>query len=123
VLHVPPSNIDGFLSRDTYVSSTQLNRPSWNKMCDSSLLDPDRLEVFLSKNFNSHKDTRCYMIRLLTEMLFFQEVHVFLQLSLTVLFGTKCAFLHFENPEGQAVFLSKTNSILTGKKSGTFSCF
>jgi hypothetical protein len=49
VLDVPPSDIDGFLLRHTYVSSTQLNRLTWNKMCDSSLLNPDRLEVFLSK--------------------------------------------------------------------------
>jgi hypothetical protein len=27
VLHAPSSNTDGFLSRDTCVSSTQLNRP------------------------------------------------------------------------------------------------
>jgi hypothetical protein len=29
-----------------------------------------------------------------------------------LLFGTKCAFSHLEYPEGQRVFLSKTNSIL-----------
>jgi hypothetical protein len=32
----PPSTIDGFLSRDTCVSSTQLNRLIWNKICLSS---------------------------------------------------------------------------------------
>jgi hypothetical protein len=49
VLYVPPSNIDGFLLRDTYVSSSHVNRSIWNKICDSSLLNLDRLEVFLSK--------------------------------------------------------------------------
>jgi hypothetical protein len=33
----PPSNIDGFLSRDTCVSSSQVNRPIWNKMSISPL--------------------------------------------------------------------------------------
>jgi hypothetical protein len=31
VLDGPVSNIDGFLWRDTCVSSTQLNRPIWKK--------------------------------------------------------------------------------------------
>jgi hypothetical protein len=30
VLDAAPSNIDGFLSRDTCDSTTQLNRPTWN---------------------------------------------------------------------------------------------
>jgi hypothetical protein len=54
----PASNLDGFLWRDKYVSSTQMNRPIWNKMC----ISPP------------------------------------------------------ENPGGQAVTVSKTNSILTGKE-------
>jgi hypothetical protein len=32
VLDAATSNIDGFLWRDTCVSSTQLNRPIWNKV-------------------------------------------------------------------------------------------
>jgi hypothetical protein len=32
VLDAAACNIDGFLWRDTFVSSTQLNRPIWNKM-------------------------------------------------------------------------------------------
>jgi hypothetical protein len=31
VLHTPVCNIDGFLYRDTCVSSTDLNRPIWSK--------------------------------------------------------------------------------------------
>jgi hypothetical protein len=37
VLDAPSSILDGFLSRDTYVSLTQLNRPLSNKM---SVLPP-----------------------------------------------------------------------------------
>jgi hypothetical protein len=32
VLDAPASNVDSFLSRDTCVSSTQLNRSIWNKL-------------------------------------------------------------------------------------------
>jgi hypothetical protein len=32
VLDAPVSNTDGFLSRDTCISSTYLNKPIWNKM-------------------------------------------------------------------------------------------
>jgi hypothetical protein len=35
VPHDPSSNIHAFLSKDTCVSSAQLNRPIWNKMCIS----------------------------------------------------------------------------------------
>jgi hypothetical protein len=44
----PASNTDGFLSRDTCVSSTQLNMPILNKM-SLHLENPDLQEVFLSK--------------------------------------------------------------------------
>jgi hypothetical protein len=37
VLDVPASNIDGCLSRDTCISSTQLNRPIWKKRSVSKL--------------------------------------------------------------------------------------
>jgi hypothetical protein len=49
-------------------------------------------------------------------MVFLQESHVLLETTqIIVLFGTKCLFLAHENPEWQAVFLSKTNSILKVK--------
>jgi hypothetical protein len=54
---------------------------------------------------------------------FFQEIHLFLQLSQRGLFGTKWALLHIENYDLQRVFLSKTNSILTGKQCFRCSCF
>jgi hypothetical protein len=44
-----PSNLDVFLWRDSCISTIQLNRPIWNKICYSSILNPDRLEVLLSK--------------------------------------------------------------------------
>jgi hypothetical protein len=37
VLEVPASNTSGFISRETYVSSTQLNRPIGNKQSLSPL--------------------------------------------------------------------------------------
>jgi hypothetical protein len=49
VLGAEPSNIDGFLLRDTYVSSTHLNMPICNKMSDSSLFKDHIQDVFLSK--------------------------------------------------------------------------
>jgi hypothetical protein len=52
---------------------------------------------------------------LLTEMVSFGVIHVFLQLRWRGHFGIKWAFLHLENYDFQEVFLSKTNTILTGK--------
>jgi hypothetical protein len=45
----------------------------------------------------------------------------FIHLNRTFL--NKGAFIPLENPEGQAVFLSKTNLILTGKQSAIYSTF
>jgi hypothetical protein len=56
----------------------------------------------------------CYMLLILTQMVFFREVHVFLQLSWIVLYGANMAYLHLENCDLLEVFLSKTNSILLG---------
>jgi hypothetical protein len=49
------------------------------------------------------------MLLLIIQIIFFQEIHVFLQLSWIGLFGTKSVFHHLENPKLQEVFLSKTN--------------
>jgi hypothetical protein len=49
-------------------------------------------------------------------MIFFGEIHVFLQLCFIGLFGANTAYLHNENYELQEVFLPKSNSILTGKQ-------
>jgi hypothetical protein len=37
VQDAPASNTGGFLSRDTCVSSIQVNRPIWNKVSDCTL--------------------------------------------------------------------------------------
>jgi hypothetical protein len=63
------------------------------------------------------------MLLILTQMGFFGEIHVFVQLNWIGLFGTKWAFLHPENSDLQKVFLSRTNSVLTGKPCTRCSCF
>jgi hypothetical protein len=45
------------------------------------------------------------MLSLLTEMVFFQEIHVFFQLKWIGLFGTTWALLHLENYDLHAVFI------------------
>jgi hypothetical protein len=58
----------------------------------------------------------CYQQQLLEQMVFFREIYVFLQLSLSGVVGNKWAFLHLENCDLQEAFLSETHSILTGKQ-------
>jgi hypothetical protein len=55
------------------------------------------------------------MFLLLTQMVFFQEVHVLPQLSRIGLLVANRVYLHLEISKLQEVFLSKTNSILSGK--------
>jgi hypothetical protein len=49
MLGAPPLNIDAFLLWGTYVSSTQLNWPVWNKFSISSPWKPDGKAEFLTK--------------------------------------------------------------------------
>jgi hypothetical protein len=63
------------------------------------------------------------MFLLLTQILFFPEIPLFLQLSLVDLCGVNRAFLPLENYDFPEVFHSKTNSILTVKQGVRFSCF
>jgi hypothetical protein len=118
------SDTNGFLLSDTCISSTHLQRPIWNK---ESVSPPWKLSVAGSIPFknilNFHKETRCKIPLLLTQMVLFREVPVFLELKWICLFGTKWAFLHLENSDLQEAFLSKTNSILTGKHCSRCSCF
>jgi hypothetical protein len=44
------TNVDGFLSRDTCVSSSRLNRPLWNKMSFSPSWKLEGSHMFLLKN-------------------------------------------------------------------------
>jgi hypothetical protein len=62
VLDALASNLDGFLSRDTCVSSTQLNRAIWNKLMFLPLENLDEEAVFLSKTnsiFTGKQCARC----------------------------------------------------------------
>ena len=57
----------------------------------------------------------CYMLLLLTQIVSFGEMQVFLQVRLIGLFGTKRAHLHLEKPRVQEEFFSKTASIFFEK--------
>jgi hypothetical protein len=56
------------------------------------------------------------MVQLLAYVVFFGEEHVLFQLSWIGLFGANAPYLPLETPKIQEVFLSKTNTILTGKQ-------
>jgi heme/copper-type cytochrome/quinol oxidase subunit 1 len=56
------------------------------------------------------------MLQLLSKMVFFGLIHVFLPLSLIGLYGTKRAYIHLEKHKLQEVLLSETNSGLRGKQ-------
>jgi hypothetical protein len=65
----------------------------------------------------------CSLILLLTQMIFFREIHVYLQLRWKGLFGTNIVYHRIEIPKLQEVSISKTNSFLTGNLYCKFSCF
>jgi hypothetical protein len=117
VLDTAASKIGGCLWRGTCISSTLLNRPSWRQQ---SLCPP--WNTYVSERFRFQKltqfsqETMCYMLLRLKQMVFFQEMHVFLQLTWIALFESKWAFLHLENSDFQEIFLSNTVSILTVKQ-------
>jgi hypothetical protein len=142
-LDAAASNTDGFVWRDAYVSSTQLGRPTWNKI---SFSPPWKLWFsgnipFKNKSVLPRKEcARCcsflhtwfslerYRYNTLASVLikwivFFGEIHFSLQLCWVGLFETNHTYLHLEIPKHQEVFLSKTNSILRGKQCARCSCF
>jgi hypothetical protein len=53
VLYVPPSDVDGFLLRDTYVSSTQLNRTIWD--CLEQIDHFSSLKTFMRRQYSFQK--------------------------------------------------------------------
>jgi hypothetical protein len=53
------SNIDGFVRRNTCVSSTQLNRPFWSNMSHNPLETFHLQELFLSKTESVLKEQQC----------------------------------------------------------------
>jgi hypothetical protein len=123
VLDTTASHGDGCLRRDTCDSSYQLNRSIWNKMSISltwklwfSGSIPFRNEI------NFYRETMCYNILLLTQMVFFRDIHVFPQLCWTGQFGANSSYIHLENYDFQEVFLSKTNWIVTGQQHTRCSC-
>jgi hypothetical protein len=67
--------------------------------------------VFEKHFFNSNRETMCKMFVLLTWIVFFQEIPVFVQVSSRCLLEAKGADLHLEKPMLEDVFLSKTNSV------------
>jgi hypothetical protein len=81
------------------------------------------LEVFLSKLTQFFRGNKVLDKILLKVMVFFGEIHVFLQIRWLCLFGTKWDFLQFEKYDFQEVILSKTISILIGQQCATYSCF
>jgi hypothetical protein len=97
--------LDGFLSRNTCVSSTQLNRPISNK---SFFL---HLEILIGRQYSFQKLTQfSHRNNVLDAPA--SELDGFLlrdkcdsSIRVNSLFGTKCAFL----------LLSKSSSILMGK--------
>jgi hypothetical protein len=56
-------------------------------------------------------------------MVFFGVTHVFLHVCWIGIFGENRAYFHLEASKLQEVFLSKTNSILSGKQCAWCSCF
>jgi hypothetical protein len=58
VLDVSASNTDGFLSRDTCVPSSQLNRPILNKeILSSPVITSFPESIPLNDYINSHRET------------------------------------------------------------------
>jgi hypothetical protein len=67
---------------------------------------PKLQEVFLEKLTQFSRETRCYMLLFLSEMVFFWEIHLLLK-----------------NSDSQEVFLSNSSSVLTEKQGARCSCF
>jgi hypothetical protein len=73
MLESPASNTHGFLLIHACVSSTQLNRPIWNK---ESLSPPWKTKnagrIPIKNWLNSHMETRSCMMQLVTYVVFFE---------------------------------------------------
>jgi hypothetical protein len=71
-------------------------------------------EVFLSKLNRLSQGNNMQHISVSNKVFLFAVIQVFLQLSWIGLFVAKWSYLHPETPKLQEVFLSETNSIVTG---------
>jgi hypothetical protein len=123
VLDARASNLDGFLLRDTCVSSTQLNRPYWTKFAFYLLENHDGEAEFLSKANSFLQENKLFDVPPSNIDGFLSRDTCFSTSQLNRHIGMKCAFLPLLKPDRQAVFLSETNSILTGKQCARCSCF
>jgi hypothetical protein len=122
VLDAAAFSIDGFLWRWTYISSTQVNCLFGTKWAFLHLENYDLLGELLSKTNSSLQGNKAQDSAPSHIDGFFEEMHVFLQVSCIGLFGGNRPYLHF-NPKLQEVFLLKTTSVLTGKQCVWCPCF
>jgi hypothetical protein len=67
-----------------------------------------------NKYSTSHWETMCYVILLLTQIVVFQEIHVFLQLNSIGLLETNRAYLHLEKAKLQDVYVPKPTHFSQG---------
>jgi hypothetical protein len=63
------------------------------------------------------------MLLLLTQRVFFLEIHVVLHLGRRATSGPNTTYLHLENSDYQEVLLQKSNSILTEKQGARYYSF
>jgi hypothetical protein len=72
--------------------------------------------LFLLKTNNSQREASLLMLLCLILMVFFQEIHMFLQLSWIGLFGTKCVFLPLQILIGRQYSFQKLTQLSQGNK-------
>jgi hypothetical protein len=107
VLDAPASNLDGFLCRDTCVPQV-----CWIGLLRANttyfhLETPKFQVVSLSKRSQFSQGKICSMLMLLTQMVFFRELHVFPQLTWLGVFGETWATVHLKNCNLLEIFTSK----------------
>jgi hypothetical protein len=112
LLDAPASNRYDFLSRDTFVSSTSYNALLERRDPTSALQTLRDRRYSFPNQLKYHMESMCLMLLLLTHMVFFQDIHVFLQLSWRGVIGVNIAYVHRENPV-TAIFRLNMNSNLT----------
>jgi hypothetical protein len=123
VLHSPASNTDGFLSRDTCVSSIQLNKLLCNKRAYVHLEKPKLQKVFLW-NVNSvltgKQCTRYWTF--IKDGFLWRDTYVSSMQLNRLIFKKESLCQHWK-PYWQEEFLSKIYLIVIGKQCNRCSCF
>jgi hypothetical protein len=107
VIDAAATNIDGFHRRDIRVFELKWLGLLGANTAYLHLETSNFQEVSLSKLSQFSQWKMCYMLLLLIQMIFFQEIHEFLQLSWIVLFGNTWAIVPLENYDLHEIFLSK----------------